>query len=354
MTEGEKERFDDDAFRMWVSDGPQQSPNYLGRKGATLKPGPRVCKTASISLYGDSKTQQVRKRELRFSSYPRKGGQFDFDSPENTWYIEDDEIERLLAFLNADVDHTGRYRVVDAQSPAADVLDLLETCGDNMREVLGSLAEAIDPALVSETLSRSAAGITAAELAVLATRRELVRRASELARENGVTEQAMQRAIGDAWWIFGGRYIRVLERRDLLSLDQHDIPLITADGSLHIVELKSPQIPALVRRHRNHWIVGAEVHEATMQAANYIRSADELGLQLQTLVSEELGIDVKLRRVFATVVIGHRDHIRDPGVPPDQLDLALRTYNANLSRVEVVTFDQLFGAANRSLQFQNF
>ena len=185
-------------------------------------------------------------------------------------------------------------------------------------------------------------------------RRDLVRRASELTREDGVTEQAIQRAIGDAWWIFGGRYIRVLERRDLLSLDQHDIPLITADGSLHIVELKSPRVPALVRKHRNHWIVGAEVHEATMQAANYIRSADELGLQLQALVSEELGIEVKLRRVFATVVIGHRDHISDPGVPPDQLDLALRTYNASLSRVEVVTFDQLFDAANRSLQFETF
>lgn len=354
MTEGAMEWFDDDAFRMWISDGQPPSPNYLGLKGATLKPGPKVYKTVRFSQYGDGKTQEIRKRELRFSSYTRTDGQLDFDTPDNTWYIEDEEIERLLAFLNADVDHTGRYRVVDASSPAADLLDLLDSSNDSLREVLGSLAETLDPALISETLSRSEAGITGAELAVLAARRELVRSASELAREDDITEQAMQQAIGDAWWIFGGRYIRVLQRRDLLSLDQHDIPLITADGSLHIVELKSPKIPALVRRHRNHWIVGAELHEATMQAANYIRSADELGLQLQTLVSDELGIDVKLRRVFATVVIGHRDHIRDPGVPTDQLDLALRTYNASLSRIEVITFDQLFDAANRSLQFETF
>lgn len=354
MTEGEHESFVDDAFRMWVSDGQQQSPNYLGRKGATLKFGPKVCKTASISRFGDGETQEVRKRELRFSSFSRREGHFDFETPENTWYIEDDEIERLLAFLNTDVDYTGRYRVVDAESAAADLLDFLDSGGDNLLEVFARLAETIHPTLVSETLSRSEAGITGAELVVLAARRELVRRASDLARESDVTEQAMQRAIGDAWWLFGGRYIRVLERRDLLNLDQHDIPLITADGSLHIVELKSPKIPTLVRKHRNHWIVGSEVHEATMQAANYIRSADELGLQLQALVSDELGIDVKLRRVFATVVIGHRDHIRDPDVPSDQLDLALRTYNASLSRVEVVTFDQLFDAANRSLQFETF
>ena len=352
MTEGAMERLDDDAFRMWVSDGQPTSPNYLGLKGATLKPGPRVYKTVRFSQYGDSETQDIRKRELRFSSYTRTDGHLDFDSPDNTWFIEDEEIERLLAFLNTDVDHTGRYRVVDAESPAADILDLVDSGNESLREFLTSLTETIDPALVSETLSRSEAGITGAELAVIAARRELVRIASDLARADDVTEQAMQQAIGDAWWIFGGRYIRVLERRDILSLDQHDIPLITADGSLHIVELKSPKIPALVRRHRNHWIVGAEVHEATMQAANYVRSADELGVQLQALVSDELGIDVKLRRAFATVVIGHRDHIRDPGVPTDQLDLALRTYNASLSRIEVVTFDQLFDAASRSLQFE--
>ena len=352
MTEGAMERLDDDAFRMWVSDGQPTSPNYLGLKGATLKPGPRVYKTVRFSQYGDGETQDIRKRELRFSSYTRTDGRLDFDSPDNTWFIEDEEIERLLAFLNTDVDHTGRYRVVDAESPAADILDLVDSDNESLREFLTSLIETIDPALVSETLSRSEAGITGAELAVIAARRKLVRIASDLARADGVTEQAMQQAIGDAWWIFGGRYIRVLERRDLLSLDQHDIPLITADGSLHIVELKSPKIPALVRRYRNHWIVGAEVHEATMQAANYVRSADELGVQLQALVSDELGIDVKLRRAFATVVIGHRDHIRDPGVPTDQVDLALRTYNASLSRIEVVTFDQLFDAASRSLQFE--
>ena len=31
--------------------------------------------------------------------------------------------------------------------------------------------------------------------------------------------------------VFGGRYVGVLKRRDLLTLDQHDIPLISADGS---------------------------------------------------------------------------------------------------------------------------
>ena len=38
-------------------------------------------------------------------------------------------------------------------------------------------------------------------------------------------------------------------------------------------------------------------------------------------------------------------------MPPEQFDVALRTYNAALSRVQVITYDQLFDAAGRSLIF---
>ena len=52
-----------------------------------------------------------------------------------------------------------------------------------------------------------------------------------------VSETEIQRLIGQSYWIFGGRYVGIA-RRDLIPLDQHDIPLIGADGTLHIVELK--------------------------------------------------------------------------------------------------------------------
>jgi hypothetical protein len=159
--------------------------------------------------------------------------------------------------------------------------------------------------------------------------------------------------LGNAWWLFGGRYVGRLQRADLLQLDEHDIPLITADGALHIVELKGPRIPSLVKKHRNHWIVGKDVHEATMQATNYIRSADEQALSVQSLVREELGFEVALRRVSATVVIGHRDHVAAEDLPEGQLALALRTYNSALARVQVVTYDELLEGARRALEFHS-
>lgn len=340
-----------DAFRMWTS---QQSPNpnYLGLVGATVKLGKRVCKTASLAQFGDGESGEVKKRVLQLRAYDRDGGGFDFNNPTVSWYIENDEIDRLLAFLSEDVGQTGRYRVVNADSPVADLLDLLD--GREQQElhrVIEALAAGSDPRLVADALGRSSAGLTGAELAVIEARRQLVAEVVALAQEPDVTEPKLQRMIGNAWWLFGGRYVGVLQRRDIFNFDQHDIPLITGDGALHIVELKSPRVPSLIKRHRNHWIVGDEAHEAVMQATNYLRTADEEALAVQTNIREEFGIEVSLRRPSATVVIGHREHLFAPDMPDAQFDIALRTYNGMLSRVQVITYDQLLATADQALRF---
>lgn len=343
-----------DDFKVWTANQPT-SPNYFGLEGATIKKGRDVCKTVEIALYGDPSTGEVRSRVLRFATFRRaKGGSgFDFQKPEDrsSWFCEDKEIDKLLAFLKDEVDQPGRYRVIDAQSPVAELLHLVKDRPSEVTALLKVLSAQTDPALIGKVLAQTEGGLSGAEQAVLVSRRKLLERVVALARTPNVTEPDLQQAIGDAWWIFGGRYIGVFPRRDLLHLDQHDIPLRTADGSLHIVELKAPRIPGLIRKHRNHWIVGDEVHEAAMQATNYIRTADELGLATALHLREELGIDIDLRRVFATVVIGHRYHADMKGMPEAQFDLALRTYNAHINRVQVITYDALFAAARRALSW---
>lgn len=341
----------DDEFRIWAS---QQStnPNYMGLVGATVKLGKRVCKTASLARFGDGETGEVKKRVLRISAYNRDDGGFDFDNSTVSWYVENEEIDRLLAFLNEDVDQVGRYRVVDAQSPVGDLIALLKGRENELHSVIEALAAGSDPRLLADALGRSGTGLTGAELAVIGARRQLICEAGALALEPDVTEPKVQRLIGNAWWLFGGRYVGVFQRRDIFNFDQHDIPLITGDGALHIVELKSPRVPSLIRQHRNHWIVGDDVHEAVMQATNYLRTADEQALAVQTNIREEFGIEVSLRRPASTVVIGHRAHLDAPDMPNEQFDIALRTYNAMLSRVQVVTYDQLFAAADQALRFE--
>jgi hypothetical protein len=132
-------------------------------------------------------------------------------------------------------------------------------------------------------------------------------------------------------------------------MDQHDFVLRTAGGTLHIIELKGPDIPRLVRKHRNHYIVGDDLHEAVSQAMNYLRGLDELGPGLATTYRNEYGEDLDPRRVFATVVIGHGTHVRD--ATPVQVEQTLRTYNSQLARVQVMTYEQLLQVAERSLSF---
>lgn len=136
-------------------------------------------------------------------------------------------------------------------------------------------------------------------------------------------------------------------------LDQYDIPLLGSDGTLHIVELKSPSVEHLITWHRNHWITGPEVHRAASQAMSYLRSLDEDGLGLSKKFENELGQHYDMSRVFATVVIGHSDHHRPARAARDVVARTLRQYNASLNRVEVITYDQLVESAERALAFEN-
>ena len=76
---------------------------------------------------------------------------------------------------------------------------------------------------------------------------------------------------------------------------------------------------------------------------NYLMSLDEQRAQILTT----LGIDV--RRASATIVIGHTDFVE--GFTPVQVHETIRTYNSHLSRIEVITFDELIDGARRSLDF---
>jgi hypothetical protein len=200
-----------------------------------------------------------------------------------------------------------------------------------------------------DDLGKVVLGIT--EAAVIEHRRQLVAQLRELALAEDVTETKMHNALGANDWVFGGQYVGIAARRTLMPLDQHDIPLVCADRSLHIVELKRPD-SKIVRKHRNHLIVADEVHEAASQCMNYLRSLDDMGATLQTVHRNELGLDYDYRRARGTVVIGHQDRARPAGVTREQVDQTIRSYNAHLSRVQVLTYDDLLDSAERALNFE--
>jgi hypothetical protein len=200
-------------------------------------------------------------------------------------------------------------------------------------------------------VASTTAGLNAVERTVIARRRALLATLRKIVLDRGASEAQVQQMIGRQYWIFGGQYTAVLDRRNAMPLDQHDIPLIRADRSIHVVELKKPGAE-LVQRHRNHLIVADEVHQAASQCMNYIRTFDEMGAALQTHHHNELGMEYDYRRASGTVVIGHPAHVETPGVTREQIDQTIRSYNAHLSRVNILTYADLLDSADRSLRFE--
>jgi hypothetical protein len=143
--------------------------------------------------------------------------------------------------------------------------------------------------------------------------------------------------------MLGGRYLQRLDRRQFTALDKLDMALLRLDGVMHIIELKRAEIPSLARKYRAHITVGNEVNEAVNQAANYLRAFDE---QRDRILTE---FNVDCRRAYATVIIGHPSHNTSDNLSAKEVREAIRTYNSHLSRIEVMTYEDLVIGAERSV-----
>ncbi|WP_328625863.1 DUF4263 domain-containing protein [Streptomyces sp. NBC_00353] len=289
------------------------------------------------------------------------------------------EYGRTLILLEQMKDAVGeRWRPVTGFSSAGDkkALAVLERLKENLGafeihqtqgqlfSVTGFTQDAMGHALVNDGNLRavlSAAtetdqGLDEVEAVVVQRRRQIVTQLQQLVSRPGTTETDLQRALGEKYWLFGGRYVGIIPRRKFTFLDEYDIPLLCADGSLHIVEIKGPCIERLIVKHRGHLIVGKEVHEAVGQTVNYLRALDDQRTALQTELIEELGIEVDLRRIRSSVVIGHPSHVRLTGVgkiPRLRIDQTIRAYNSHLSRIEVLTYSDLLDSAEQALRFES-
>ncbi|MFD8156610.1 Shedu anti-phage system protein SduA domain-containing protein [Streptomyces malaysiensis] len=182
-----------------------------------------------------------------------------------------------------------------------------------------------------------------ASLIQYAKRKADLRRLREVAEDPQAPEAALQHALRGLYWVFGGQFVGEAVRRRIVPGDEVDIPLIRADGSWCIVEIKRSMglRGPLVKRHRNGWVASAQVHDAVGQASNYLVGLDE---QRQRIL-EEFGYDV--RRARAAVLIGHP--AVQPDVPEATINEVLRRLNTQMSRIEVLTYKELLENAERSL-----
>jgi hypothetical protein len=330
------------AFRVWINNQ-SRNPDVLHSEGVELHKGAQVYKSASLRVFGNREDGTVHRTEFRVGTYPRKEFEpgYDFARRDRTWACEDDQIDRVRALLAGAFPEAGFYVRVQK---GASVDGLIQALAEGQVDV-ASIAALVQTLAGVPGVVDALAGTDLAQVFSSVIERSRQRAGLDRLRaaveDPASSEQDLQSILEEHWWVFGSRYVGASARRKLTLLDQLDIPLIRADGALHVVELKKARYPRLLVAHRNHVALGPEVHLAVSQAQNYLASLD----RHESLVRDELGLEC--RRAFATVVIGHSMYCTD--YRRADVSEALRIYNSHLSRIEVVTYEDLLAGAERAL-----
>lgn len=328
-------------LHAWVNRA-SSVPGCMWRDGIQLKLQGQSFKSVGLSYYGnDPDNPRSVTLELKESSVKPAGVGYDFDNPIARFTLKDDEIDVLRSFLNGKFTEDGYYVRADSPEMASEIKrQLSDFSPETLADVLTAVSDKLD--LVRAIEGTGHANFLADYLTA-ERKRQAIADLEAAVRDQNSIEQRFQAIIEKHPWLFGGQYVATRPERMIVLGDQFDVPLVTADGSIHVVELKRANIPNLVKTYRKHLMVGQPVHEAVSQSANYLRSADENvpGIQYN------FGIDA--RRISATVVIGHIDYNTEE-MTDQAFYQTLRTYNSHLSRIEVITYDQLISSALNALK----
>ncbi|MBB02236.1 MAG: hypothetical protein CMJ47_06290 [Planctomyces sp.] len=334
-----------DEFLQLIQANAPNNPQIASTQRVVIKSGPQTYKVASVLQIQNPATNEIRHKELRLNSFKyRVGKGIDFSAKERLahWSCTDDEIEQLRVFLNNFEDATtpGEHIVVrsDRNSTFA---KLLESLGDetlNTDQLVGLVSALADRATDLRQLPQLG---ESDNVRMVAAALRVAHRTNALESLHGLiatdaVEQRFQELLEANWWMLGGQYIEMIPRRDWTVEDSLDILLKSADRYFEIIELKRSNASLFVQDHGN-WIVSGEVNRAVNQAAHYIA---EIEADRSNLLRK---YKVDLYKLKAKVLIGHLD---DDDEHHDSKREALRTYNSHLSRIEVLTYDELYRIAD--------
>lgn len=322
----------------------QRHPDLGGVKTCVLRNGPRAYKLAKLWTILDRHTHKVHHHALNLETFERTKKHGWRSKPDKSITLEDqeaDEIHALFDFLATAsyIEGNAEYAIIrhdDERIPR--ILQAISSTGQR-RELLDQILAWVeqDPSATKDLIQFSSENPDRSRSLVAALNyghySRVLREFEQLIKANE-PEGIYQRFLEKNYWIFGSEFCELLPLRELVAAKQLDFPLRrTVDGYLEIIEIKRPITEHLFVGNR--LAPRSEVTEAVAQAEEYLdlldRESDRIWRQKE----------VRSDKVRATVVIG-RDGDKN------QQD-ALRRYNSNRPRVEVVTFDQLMRIGQRIL-----
>ncbi|MBN2305275.1 MAG: DUF4263 domain-containing protein [Anaerolineae bacterium] len=326
-------------------------PDIAGYKTVVLRKMIRDYRVATYWTFRNRHTQEVHHHSLTLRTIRHYKRGWEEDECLKITITDQDgqnEMQRLVDFLVSlpDLCEEGEYLVINSENLSDRMGQILQavSCSDQSVMLIAQILSWVNTdananmglvKLASDDRDRAKSLVAALNFGryskALAQLRNMV--------ERNLQERFYQKFLEDNYWMFGSEYSELISKRALSLGMQTDFPLRrTVDGYLDIIEIKTPLdgSPLFdIDKSHNNLFPGRELTRAVAQASNYlsILEADQYRIELQ----DKLKVD----KVRAKVVIG-RDGI-------DAQIKALRAYNADQARVEVITYDQLVRIAERIL-----
>jgi len=321
----------------------------------TLKEGPRTYKFATVMEIIDPSTNDTHHYTLRIDSVDRlKAGWF--GKPDKSVSLSsenENEIARLKDFLVAELggklkSNEDELHIINREefTKLQNLLDYLPdlTSSDQLqlvKTILHNIKSAdINSKNLMQIFSESSdeliksIGIAAKLIDYKSAYKEL----TVMVKNTEKSEQKIQKFLEANPWMFGSEYSELLDRRNWTRDENLDFMLRrTSDSFLEIIEIKTPSESDIFRFDSSHksFYASAELSKVIGQVLNYIEGIDR---NRDSIISKDNYDTLKIR---AKIIIG-RDGDKA------QQD-ALRSLNAHLHRIEIITFDQLLRIAERVL-----
>lgn len=331
------------------------NPRVGNIRQVVLKDGPRAFRIATVLEIVDPETRALHHYSLKIDHIDRRKSGW-FANAERSVRLDGgspNEIERLYRFLHALMEGSlaeqeGELHVIRSSDYARleSLLDALPNLASSDKiQLIKAILDQLDesPSVVQEFVSAFEQGrhesikhIAAASRFVeyRAAFRELV----ELVQESSTLESAFQRHLATHPWMFGSEYSELLPRRTWTRDDNLDYMLRrTVDGYLEIIEIKTAFLDPLFVHDRSHdaYHQSAKLSSVVGQVIRYVEEVERNRDSIKATDDED---PLKIR---ARVIVGRDGDTRHQA--------ALRSLNAHLHGIEIITFDQLVRIAKRVL-----
>lgn len=211
--------------------------------------------------------------------------------------------------------------------------------------------------LLAENYSKEFWNALSEEHPTLATKMALARICEEIKQVVEEFKSKINEELGEEFWrkflsknrwIFGSNYIGMVRERRINISSTLDHPLITEDGHLEIVEIKSPEYPfwrlkkdGTYFRYREKYLVpNPELSCAIVQGINYVLEA-ESEMKNKSWADSHDGI----YPIKPKCLVVHGRSLKWG----EEETVAFRLFNDSLHGVNVITYDHLLSRANQIL-----